>query len=191
LSYILRPPLDWRKFWRKKRMSSHLIQKFLHFSSKIASIQWSPKIVIFLLMCKKQAPDTVHYDYYCCWYILCNTDGKYIKEILEHDVDVSFSNFNYGFNFWFSIFLSHFINFLFWFVQPPTTSKGPLRDEQLLTIPARHCHFLMCEFISPHGAYHVPDGHIAQFPALCDYIEQRLEKQLETHRKFKEICECL
>jgi hypothetical protein len=46
---------------------------------------------------------------------------------------------------------------------------------------------MMREYISPHGAYHVPDGQMAQFPALCDYIEQGQSKQLETHIKFKEI----
>jgi hypothetical protein len=61
-------------------------------------------------------------------------------------------------------------------------------DEQLMKILARLCRFLMHEYISPHGVYHTPDGHMAQFPTLCDYIEQRLVKQLETHRKFKEIC---
>jgi hypothetical protein len=30
----------------------------------------------------------------------------------------------------------------------------------------------MREYISPHGAYHIPDGHMPQFPALCDYIQQ-------------------
>jgi hypothetical protein len=45
-------------------------------------------------------------------------------------------------------------------------------DEQLVTVPARICHFMMHEYISPHGAYHAPDGHMTQFPVLCDYIEQ-------------------
>jgi hypothetical protein len=49
----------------------------------------------------------------------------------------------------------------------------------------------MREYISPRGAYHVPDSHMAQFPMLCDYIEQGRAEQLETHRKFKEICGCL
>jgi hypothetical protein len=50
---------------------------------------------------------------------------------------------------------------------------------------------MMHEYILPHGAYHVPDDHMAQFPVLCNYIEQGRSKQLETHRKFKEICGCL
>jgi hypothetical protein len=50
---------------------------------------------------------------------------------------------------------------------------------------------MMHEYISPHDAYHVPDGHMAQFSVLCDYIEQGRSKQLKTHRKFKEICGCL
>jgi hypothetical protein len=53
---------------------------------------------------KKQAPGTIHCGYYCCGYMLCNTDGKYRKQVLEHGADISISNFNYGFNFWFSFF---------------------------------------------------------------------------------------
>jgi hypothetical protein len=45
-----------------------------------------------------------------------------------------------------------------------------MSDEELLTIRTRICHFLMREYKSPHGTYHIPDGHMAQFPALCDYI---------------------
>jgi hypothetical protein len=47
-----------------------------------------------------------------------------------------------------------------------------MSDEELLTIPSRLCHFLMREYISPCGRFHIPDGHMAQFPVLCDYIEQ-------------------
>jgi hypothetical protein len=60
-----------------------------------------------------------------------------------------------------------------------------------MTIPARFCHFLKREYISPRGAYHTLDGHITQFPVLCDYMQQVRTKQLETHGKFKEICGCL
>jgi hypothetical protein len=51
-------------------------------------------------------------------------------------------------------------------------SKGQHTDEELMTIPSRICDFLMHEYISPHGVYHTPDGHMAQFPVLCDYIQQ-------------------
>jgi hypothetical protein len=57
-----------------------------------------------------------------------------------------------------------------------------------MTISARFCHFLMHEYISPHGAYHVLDGHMTQIHALCDYIEQGRAKQLKTHSKFKKFC---
>jgi hypothetical protein len=30
----------------------------------------------------------------------------------------------------------------------------------------------MRHYISPHGWFHIPDGHMAQFPVLCDYIDQ-------------------
>jgi hypothetical protein len=50
--------------------------------------------------------------------------------------------------------------------------KGQMSDEELLIIPSRLCHFLMCEYISSHGWFRIPDGHMAQFPTLCDYIEQ-------------------
>jgi hypothetical protein len=49
---------------------------------------------------------------------------------------------------------------------------GPLTDEQIITIPARLCHFLMSEYISPRVVYHTPNGHMTQFPVLCDYLEQ-------------------
>jgi hypothetical protein len=63
--------------------------------------------------------------------------------------------------------ISHFI---FLFVQAPATSKGHMSDEELLSVPSRLYHFLMCEYISPCGRFHIPDDHMAQFPALCDYI---------------------
>jgi hypothetical protein len=47
-----------------------------------------------------------------------------------------------------------------------------MSDEELLTIPSRLCHFLMHEYISPRGKFHILDGHMTQFPALCDYIQQ-------------------
>jgi hypothetical protein len=60
-----------------------------------------------------------------------------------------------------------------------------------MTILARLCHFLIHEYILLRGVYHTPDGHMAQFPALCDYIKQGRANKLKTHRKFKEIYECL
>jgi hypothetical protein len=45
---------------------------------------------------------------------------------------------------------------------------GQLTNEELLTIPTRIRHFLMREYIYPRDAYHIPDGHMTQFPALCD-----------------------
>jgi hypothetical protein len=60
-----------------------------------------------------------------------------------------------------------------------------------MKIPASLCHFLMSEYISPRGVYHTPDGHMAQFPALYDYIEQERAKQLETHRKFVDVYRCI
>jgi hypothetical protein len=64
-------------------------------------------------------------------------------------------------------------------------------DEELMTIVASLCRFLMHEYILPHGAYHTPGGHMAQFPMLYDYIEQGQVDQLESHRKFKELCGCV
>jgi hypothetical protein len=49
---------------------------------------------------------------------------------------------------------------------------------------------MMHEYISPHDGYHTPDGHMVKFPALCDYIHQGQAKQMETHKKFREICQC-
>jgi hypothetical protein len=65
-----------------------------------------------------------------------------------------------------------------------------MSDEELLTILSRLCHFLMREYISPHGRFHIPDGHMTQFLALCDYIEQGQAQQVETHKKFKKLCGC-
>jgi hypothetical protein len=39
-----------------------------------------------------------------------------------------------------------------------------------MLVLSRLCHFLMREYISPKGMFDIPDGHMAQFPALCDYI---------------------
>jgi hypothetical protein len=83
--------------------------------------------------------------------------------------------------------VSHFI---FLFVQAPAKSKGQMSDEELLIISTRICHFLMHEYISPHGAYHIPDGRMSQFLALCNYIQQGQAQQTETHKKFKQICGC-
>jgi hypothetical protein len=54
----------------------------------------------------------------------------------------------------------------------PATSKVPLTDEQVLTIPARLCYFLIREYIPSRDVYHVSNDHIAQFSALYDYIEK-------------------
>jgi hypothetical protein len=51
----------------------------------------------------------IHYGYYVCWYMLCNTDGKYTKQINEHGGNVSISNLNYRFIF----SLSHIIIFYY------------------------------------------------------------------------------
>jgi hypothetical protein len=48
----------------------------------------------------------------------------------------------------------------------------------------------MREYISLRGRFHIPNGHMAQFPALCDYIQQGRAQQAETHNKFKKICVC-
>jgi hypothetical protein len=55
-------------------------------------------------------------------------------------------------------------------VQATAKSKLQLMDKELMTIPSRICHFLMREYISPRGVFHTPDGQMAQFSMLCDYI---------------------
>jgi hypothetical protein len=50
---------------------------------------------------------------------------------------------------------------------------------------------MMCEYISPRSVYHIPYGHMTQFSALCDYIDQGRSKQLETHKKFVDIYRCI
>jgi hypothetical protein len=44
--------------------------------------------------------------------MLCNTDGKYTKQTLNYGADLGIPNFNYGFNFWFSFSITHFIFFI-------------------------------------------------------------------------------
>jgi hypothetical protein len=59
-----------------------------------------------------------------------------------------------------------------------------------MSVLSRLCHFLIHEYISPRGRFHIPDGHMAQFPTLCDYILQQRAQQAETNKKFKKICGC-
>jgi hypothetical protein len=65
-----------------------------------------------------------------------------------------------------------------------------MSDEELLTIPSRLFHFLMREYISPHGVFHIPDGHMTQFLVLYDYILQGRAQQVKTNKKFKQIFGC-
>jgi hypothetical protein len=77
-----------------------------------------------------------------------------------------------GSTFGLALLISHFLFFLLTFVQAPATSKGHISDEELLLVPSRIFHFLMRHYISPLGRFYIPDGHMTQFPALCDYIDQ-------------------
>jgi hypothetical protein len=115
--------------------------------------------------------------------MLCNTKGSFTNQILDYDANVSISKFNYGFNFWFSFINLSFPIFLLTFVQVPTN----MSDEELLSVPTRICHFLMRHYISPHGRFHIPNGHMAQFPTLCDYIVQGRAQHVETNKKFKHL----
>jgi hypothetical protein len=45
-------------------------------------------IFIFLLKYKKQAPGTVHCGYCMCYYSHDNTEGKYLKSLIEHSANV-------------------------------------------------------------------------------------------------------
>jgi hypothetical protein len=45
-------------------------------------------------------------------------------------------------------------------------------------------------YISPRGWFHIPDGHMTQFPVLCDYVDQGQAQHVETNKKFKQICGC-
>jgi hypothetical protein len=65
-----------------------------------------------------------------------------------------------------------------------------MSNEELLTILSRLYHFLMHKYISPRGRFHITDGHMIQFLALCDYIEQGRAQQAKTHKKFKKIYGC-
>jgi hypothetical protein len=39
-------------------------------------------------MCKKQTLGTVHCGYYICYHLHANTEGKYLKSLIEHGADV-------------------------------------------------------------------------------------------------------
>jgi hypothetical protein len=45
-------------------------------------------IFIFLLKSKKQAPGAIRCSYYVCYYLHANTEGKYLKSLVERDADV-------------------------------------------------------------------------------------------------------
>jgi hypothetical protein len=67
--------------------------------------------------------------------------------------------------------ISHFVFFIL-ICLGTCNIKWQLSDKELLTVPSRLCHFLMYEYVSPRGQFHISDGHMAQFPMLCDYIQQ-------------------
>jgi hypothetical protein len=69
-------------------------------------------------------------------------------------------------------------------VQAPATSKGHMMDEELMLVPSRLYHFLMHQYISPRGWFHIPDNHMAQFPVLCDYILEGRAQQAEMNKKI-------
>jgi hypothetical protein len=74
-----------------------------------------------------------------------------------------------GSTFGFQFVISNF----FILICPGTCNiKGQLSDEELQSIPSRLCDFLLHEYILPCGRFYIPDGHMAQFPVLCDYILQ-------------------
>jgi hypothetical protein len=58
-----------------------------------------------------------------------------------------------------------------------------------MIILAKLCHFLMREYMSPHGAYHTSDGHMAQFPYNKD--KQNSWKLIENLRKFVDVYRCI
>jgi hypothetical protein len=39
-------------------------------------------------MCKKKAPGIVHCGYYMCYYLHANTEGKYLKSLIERGANV-------------------------------------------------------------------------------------------------------
>jgi hypothetical protein len=53
---------------------------------------------------------------------------------------------------------------------PNPSSNDHFPDTKLITISERLCRFMMHEFISPKGSYHQDSGHMADNPALCDWV---------------------
>jgi hypothetical protein len=71
------------------------------------------------------------------------------------------------------------------FAQKPDPPSIHLSDEQIFTITARFCHFMMHEFISPKGKYHPHQGHMADNAALCDWAGESQDKLHIVHKHFK------
>jgi hypothetical protein len=65
--------------------------------------------------------------------------------------------------------ISHFIFFHFDLPRPLQNQRASFQMKNLLQF---HQGFVTssCEFILSRDVYHIPDSHMAQFPALCDYI---------------------
>jgi hypothetical protein len=62
-------------------------------------------------------PCTIHCGYYCCWYMLCNTDGKYTKQVLGYGaIQTSIMGSTFGLAFSIS-------NFIFFILICPGTCK--------------------------------------------------------------------
>jgi hypothetical protein len=71
------------------------------------------------------------------------------------------------------------------FAQKPDPPSIHLSDEQIFTITARFCRFMMHEFISPKGKYHPHQGHMADNAALCDWAGESQDKLHIVHKHFK------
>jgi hypothetical protein len=70
------------------------------------------------------------------------------------------------------------------FAQNPDQPNILFSDEQLVTIYARLCRFMMHEFISPKGRYRPHKGHMADNAALCDWAGESQDKLCIVDKHF-------
>jgi hypothetical protein len=60
-----------------------------------------------------------------------------------------------------------------------------LQEEQFITIFERLYRFMMHEFISSKGRYHLDNGHMADNVALCDWAGESQDKLRIIHKHFE------
>jgi hypothetical protein len=115
-------------------------------------------------------------------YLHTNTEGKYLKSLIEYGVDVvSITTLTY--RSWERWFIASFDVLIF--AQNPNPPSIHLLEDQLITISERLCHFMMHEFILPKGRYHPNNGHMIDNATLCDWTSESQDKLHIIHQHFE------